>query len=145
MSAVLLADAAAALVMTGVIWFVQVVHYPLFDAVPAAGWTAFHARHSTRVTFVVVPPMLVELVTAAWLVLDRPAGVGRALAVAGLALAAASWALTLFVAAPDHGRLGDGWDAAIARRLITRGWFRTATWTGHAAVALAMLAAAGTG
>jgi hypothetical protein len=67
-----------------------------------------------------------------------PAG----LAVAGLVLAVAAWILTLGVATPDHGRLSRGWDGRIARRLVALGWGRTAAWTAHAAVALAMIAQA---
>ncbi len=142
MSLVLLLNAAAALYMTGVIWFVQVVHYPLFDGVAAADWPAYHARHTRRTGYVVAPVMIVELATAALLVFDRPDGVGAGLALAGLVLAIAAWILTLGVATPDHGRLSGGWDARIARRLVTVGWGRTAAWTAHAAVALAMVAQA---
>ena len=142
MTAVLVVNVAAALFMTGVIWFVQVVHYPLFDGVGAADWPAYHRRHTTRTGCVVAPLMVTELLTAALVVLDRPAGVPAGLAVAGLALATATWVLTLGLATRDHGRLADGWDARIARRLVTLGWARAAAWTAHGAVALAMLAQA---
>jgi len=141
-SSVLLLCAASALVMTGVIWFVQVVHYPLFDGVPPAAWKAYHARHTMRTGYVVIGPMVVELVTAVLLVVERPAGVPAGLAVAGLACALAAWALTLAVASPDHARLADAWDERIARRLVRLGWGRTVAWTAHAVIALAMLAQA---
>jgi hypothetical protein len=142
-SVILLLCAASSLVMTGVIWFVQVVHYPLFDGVPADAWPAYHDRHTTRVTVVVAGPMLVELGTAVSLVLDRPAGVPAGLTAAGLACAAAAWALTLAVASPDHGRLAGNWDPRVARRLVTAGWGRTAAWTAHAALTLVMLGLSG--
>ena len=41
----LLANAAATLFMTGLIWFVQVVHYPLFAFVSGPGAAAYAARH----------------------------------------------------------------------------------------------------
>jgi hypothetical protein len=141
-SLVLLLNAAAALYMTGVIWFVQVVHYPLFDGIASADWPAYHARHTQRTGYVVAPVMVVELATAALLVLDRPDDVPAALAATGLALAIAAWILTLGVATPDHGRLARGWDTRIARRLVTVGWARTAAWSAHSAVALAMIAQA---
>lgn len=65
----LLAHAASTLAMTGVIWFVQVVHYPLFAAVGRKGFAAFEASHRRLTTWVVAPLMLVELVCAAWLAL----------------------------------------------------------------------------
>ncbi len=127
--------ALSACAMTGVIWFVQVVHYPLFTAVGEAGWTTYHAGHTRRTGYVVVPFMTAELVSAGVL-----ATRGTALAIVGLALAAATWALTFALAVPDHGRLEHGFDATAARRLVTAGWLRTAAWSAHAAVALAILA-----
>jgi hypothetical protein len=139
-TAVLLVNAATALAMTGVIWFVQVVHYPLFDGVAPADWPAYHDRHTTRTGYLVAPLMVAEIASSALLVLDRPDGVTAGLAVTGLVLAAITWLLTLGVATRDHGRLSTGWDARIARRLVSAGWGRTAAWTAHGAVALAMLA-----
>ena len=141
-TALLTVNAAAALFMCGVIWFVQVVHYPLFDGVAAGDWPAYHRRHTTRTGYVVAPVMIAELAAAALLVLTAPAGVSEGLAVAGLTLAVATWVLTLGLATRDHGRLSDGWDARIARRLVTVGWGRTLAWSAHGAVALAMLAQA---
>jgi hypothetical protein len=136
-------SAASALVMTGVIWFVQLVHYPLFERVGEPAWSAYHAGHTARTGVLVAPLMVLELATAAWLALvDRPGGVSGGLALAGLLLAAATWALTLGVASPDHGRLAERWRPELARRLVTIGWARTAAWTAHGAVALVMLAQA---
>ncbi len=55
-----LAQYAAALFMTGLIWFVQIVHYPLFARVlrntaPDA-FRAYEASHANRTSFVVFPP-----------------------------------------------------------------------------------------
>jgi hypothetical protein len=137
----LLANTAAVLFMTGVIWFVQVVHYPLFAAVGAGGWGAYHAAHSTRTTWVVAVPMGVDLVTSAALVLERPAGVGAAAAVAGAVLAAVTWAATGLLSVPAHRRLSARWSAGAAHRLVATNWVRTAAWTAHAALVLGMLAA----
>ena len=54
---------AATAVMTGLIWFVQVVHYPLFAAVGAEQFVAYEVAHQRRTSFVVGLPMLVEGLT----------------------------------------------------------------------------------
>ncbi len=82
----LLLQAFATFAMTGLIWFVQVVHYPLFRSVGAPGYAAYQAEHMRLATLVVGPLMLLEAATALWLVLDRPAFVSPAQAWAGLAL-----------------------------------------------------------
>ncbi len=135
--ALLLANAAATLFMTGVGWFVQVVHYPLFGSVGADEFSAYHDAHSRLVTRVVLLPMTVELVTSAWLVLDRPAGVGSAAVWAGLVLAVVTWASTALVQVPQHRALSP----AGVRALVARNWPRTLAWTAHSGVVLGMLAA----
>ena len=57
--ALLLACLASTLFMTGLIWFVQVVHYPLFDRVGAARFVPYHAAHSRRTSWVVAAPMAI--------------------------------------------------------------------------------------
>lgn len=63
---IVLANLAATLTMFGVIWLVQLVHYPLFAGVGADGFTAYEATHQTRITWIVFPAMALELATAAW-------------------------------------------------------------------------------
>ena len=82
MSAIWTLHLAATLFMTGVIWFVQLVHYPLFARVggtvavgTCAGesraaesdFAAYEVEHSRRTSWVVVLPMLVELATGVYL------------------------------------------------------------------------------
>ncbi|MCB0857683.1 MAG: hypothetical protein KDB57_06140 [Solirubrobacterales bacterium] len=142
MTFVLLANVAATLFMTGLTWFVQVVHYPLFPLVGGDGFSEYHQRHSNRTTWVVLPPMLVELITS-FVLLNDPPGDELGLAVAGAVLAAATWALTAVGAAPAHGRIGrEGLNPELQRRLIRISWVRTVTWTAHAGVVIALLSVA---
>ncbi len=127
--------AASALAMTGLVWFVQIVHYPLFAHVGADAWAGYHAAHTRRTGWIVAPLMIVELGSAVGLVLE---GGNGALAPVGLALAAATWALTFAVAVPAHNRLARRYDATVVRALVRQGWWRTAAWTAHAGVALAL-------
>ena len=47
--------AAATLYMTGLIWFVQVVHYPLMGLTGKAEFSAYEQRHTLLTTWVVAP------------------------------------------------------------------------------------------
>jgi len=122
--------------MVGVIWFVQLVHYPLFALVGREGWPEYHGAHSRRTSWVVVLPMVVGVLTSAWLAVDRR----DLLAWAGLALALLEWGATFGLAVPDHGRLERGWAPAAWRRLVALNWLRTAAWSAHGGVVLALLA-----
>jgi hypothetical protein len=60
MDTVLLVHVAAAWAMVGLIWFVQLVHHPLFSAVGSSAFTGYEARHMRRTTWVVAMFMPVD-------------------------------------------------------------------------------------
>ena len=136
----LLANAGATLALAGLIWTVQVSLYPLFAYVGPASFPEYHRQHSNRITALVGPLMLVELVTAVALAIWPPAALGRLPFVLGLGLVLVAWASTAFVQVPLHGALGSGFSAEIQARLVQTNWLRTAAWSARGAVVLWMLA-----
>lgn len=134
---------AATAVMIGVIWFVQVVHYPLMALVGRDGYPAYQAAHARRTTWVVAPPMLLELGTGAWLVLRPSSFFPASAAWMGLALLAIVWLSTFFLQVPEHGRLERGFDPAVHRRLVRGNWVRTIAWTLRGVLAVTSLATPG--
>ena len=133
---------AATAAMTGLIWFVQVVHYPLFSLVGAEGFGTYETTHQRRTSLVVGPFMAVEGALGLWFLADPPADIGRALPFVGCVLLAVIHASTVFLQVPAHGRLGAGHDAAVIRRLVRTNWIRTIGWSARAVVSIAMLVAA---
>ena len=129
--------AAATGFMVGLIWFVQVVHYPLFSSVGDEQFPRYALAHQTRTTFVVMPPMLVELITAALLLTVD--AVPRNLALLGLGLLIATWISTFAVQVPCHARLARGFHAPAHRALVATNWARTILWTARLPLALWML------
>ena len=138
MSNLLLIHFASTLFMTGVIWFVQVVHYPLFDRTGSAEFPVYHGRHSVLTTWVVGPPMLLEALTAVLLFWFRPTAVATWQLAAGLALLAVIWLSTTFLQVPGHGLLSRGFTADAHRRLVRTNWVRTAAWSLRALLVLWM-------
>jgi uncharacterized membrane protein len=120
---------AATLYMTGVIWFVQIVHYPLFALVGADRFAAYEQAHSRLTTWVVMPPMLIEAATAVCLAIRRPQGISASAAWIGLALVVVVWASTFFLQVPEHNRLSLSFHADAHRRLTATNWIRTIAWT----------------
>jgi hypothetical protein len=113
------------------------VHYPLFAAVGASGFAAYHDAHSRLTTLVVGPLMLVEAACAVWIAVERPSSA----AWLGVALLAAVWGTTFFVSVPRHNLLAAGFDAAVVDSLVATNWIRTIAWTARAAVAAWFLSA----
>ena len=58
--------------LVGLIWMVQVVHYKMFDRVGSDEFTRYEADHTRLITPIVLPPMLIELVTACALLASAP-------------------------------------------------------------------------
>ena len=128
------------LTMFGVIWIVQLVHYPLFAGVGADGFVAYEAAHKVRITWIVFPAMVLELGTAAALVWLRPDAVPPWMVWVGLGLVGVVWLSTAFVQVPLHTALSAGFDGDAHARLVTTNWIRTAAWTLRAALVLWMTA-----
>jgi hypothetical protein len=117
------------LALVGLIWFVQVVHYPLFDQVGRDGFSVYESLHQSRTTVVVAPLMLTEAMTAILLVWLQPASISPVFTWGGLMLVGVIWASTLFWQVPAHERLGKAYDRAAHHRLVRSNWVRTAAWT----------------
>ncbi len=135
----IIVNAACAWFMMGVIWFVQVVHYPLFARVGLEGFADYEGAHARLTTFVVAPAMLLELGAAILLVVMRPEGVRTELLWAGLLLVAVIWISTWALQVPQHEILAHGYSGEAVRRLVSTNWIRTAAWTLRAGLATAIL------
>ncbi len=139
----LLIHAAATLALAGLIWFVQIVHYPLFDLASERHFERFAAEHQRRTSLVVVPLMITEAGSALALLAVPPAGMGRGLPWLGALLLAVIWLSTALLQVPLHRRLSGGRDPSAIRRLVAGNWLRTASWSARAWLALALLAEVG--
>jgi hypothetical protein len=135
----LLLHAAATLFMTGLIWFVQMVQYPLFARVESADFRRYAIEHQRRTTWVVVPAMLLELGTAIALVVEAGTAPSGRLAWIGLALLIVIWLSTVLLQVPLHRRLASGFDRQTIDRLVRGNWVRTIAWTLRSALALWLL------
>lgn len=140
MTSVLVLGTAATWAMVGLIWMVQLVHYPMLARLSALSPVASAVEHQRRIAWVVGPLMAVEAATALILLVDRPATIGVASAWVAAALLGAALLSTALVQVPLHSQLAQGHDERVARRLITTNWVRTAAWTGRGALLAAVLA-----
>jgi len=136
----LLVHAAATWTMVGVIWVMQLVHYPLFAQVGTETYATYQTLHMQRITWIVGPVMLVELATAGLLAAGYAADVPSAQVWIGLGLLAFIWVSTGLVQAPLHGMLTSGFDTQTHTWLVRSNWLRTVAWTLRGILALWMLA-----
>jgi len=145
-SALLLANVAATWFMAGVIWFVQLVHYPLMSLVGTERWRAYEEAHCRWTSYVVIPAMSIELATGlalAAFALEGPeacAGLPAWALHLGAALTAFIWLSTFFLQVPLHMRLDARFDVAAHRRLVQTNWLRTLAWSARAGLVTWLLA-----
>jgi hypothetical protein len=128
-SSLVTVHAVSTLVLVGLIWTIQVVHYPLFAKVGESAFAEYHHAHTQRITLLVGPLMLAELATAVLLAVRPPSGIERIETFVGLALVVAIWATTFLVSVPLHAKLGRGFDHSAIRLLVATNWIRTALWS----------------
>lgn len=111
--------------LVGLIWTIQLVHYPSFRYVE--DFAAFHPHHTASITWVVGPLMLAEMGVAAYAALIAD---WRWEALLPFLVVILIWGLTFFWAVPLHEKLATQRDARVIEQLIVANWPRTILWTG---------------
>lgn len=117
---------AATWALVGLIWTIQLVHYPLFAQVGKECFVSYHRQHTRRITWVVAPLMFAELVTAGVLMF---LGLREPWLIASLLPLGFNWVSTALVQIPLHNQLALGFDSKAHRRLVATNWWRTIAWS----------------
>jgi phosphatidylserine synthase len=121
--------------LTGLIWVIQLVHYPSFAMVEKKQFKNFHQFHSRQISRLVIPLMVGELFSAALLLAANSSLIWWI----NLVLALAPWIFTFALSVPAHQILAEGYDAASITRLVNTNWWRTITWSLKAILLLLIL------
>ena len=127
----------ATVFMVGLIWFVQAVHYPLFNRISGDASIQYATEHQRRTAWVVGLPMLAEGITTLWLFFD-PIN-GRLLPLLGGLILLKIHLSTIFLQIPLHKKLSRGHEREVVRKLVATNWIRTIGWTIRAAIAVAIV------
>jgi hypothetical protein len=131
----LILQLASTLPLVGLIWTIQLVHYPLFAKVGVTGFVDYQHEHMRTIGPLVGPLMLVEVLTALVLLICRP---DDGLAITGFALVVVVWASTAFIQVPCHRKLTSSFDSDAHRRLVRSNWIRTIAWSMRGVIAILM-------
>ena len=112
--------------MVGVIWIIQLLHYPAFHFIDKANYSAFQDFHMNRVSYIVVPIMITELASGALVVLILPKFFLFNISMVILAII---WIITFLFFTKLHQSLTFGYNEASVNKLVRLNWFRTVLWT----------------
>jgi hypothetical protein len=123
--------------MTGIIWFVQLIHYPAFRRMSEPLFATAMAEHQARTGLLVGPMMVFELLTAVLLVFVSR--LNQLWLVLNLGLLLAIWIVTFLVQTPLHRALSTEFSPAAIDLLVNSNWIRTTLWSIHLVVVVGVL------
>jgi len=127
------------LMMCGIIWIIQWLHYPLFAHVGESSFQQYEILHRNWISPIVGPLMLIELGTAVLLVLQRSEGISPLWCWIGLGLVGLIWLSTFFIQVPLHNKITLNFEVEAIQALVRSNWIRTIAWTLRAGLLLYML------
>ncbi|MDG1269024.1 MAG: hypothetical protein P8O17_05400 [Candidatus Marinimicrobia bacterium] len=116
----------SAFLLTGVIWTIQIVHYPSFHYIDKLSFTNFHHFHERRISIIVMPLMLIELTTSTALYINNMSSIVFAL---NLLIVVLIWCSTFFIQVPIHSILSQKKDKKLIEKLVNTNWIRTFLWS----------------
>ncbi len=131
--------AASTWFMTGIIWFVQIVHYPLFAEVGSDKFLHYVQMHRSLTSLVVALPMVIQIVSALYVAI-RSAREDTILLWINFGLVFLIWICTAAFSIPSHERLcTSGFSAVTHSWLVNTNWLRTIAWSITSLIMLAVL------
>ncbi len=110
--------------MTGLCWFVQVVHYPLFLQIDLKDFPAYEQKN-LRTGFITIPVMMIELLTGLWLIYVNQ----DSLHFLNVILLGVIGLSTVIFQGPIHLKLRNQASPVLINKLIQTNWIRTVSWT----------------
>ncbi len=121
--------------LTGVIWFIQIVHYPSFHYIEKTNFKEFEQAHIYRTSILLGPLMTLEFVTGAFLLAISFYLPGHILWI-NFIFIVLIWSITWFWSIPLHKKMNRGKDRDLINNLILSNWPRAILWTGKSCLLL---------
>ncbi|MBD2463507.1 DUF1772 domain-containing protein [Oscillatoria sp. FACHB-1407] len=124
----------------GLIWFAQIVIYPLFGKVGSEEYITYHQFYSSHIPLPVIIPGFASFLLPLVLIFVHPEAIPLWLVVANSGCALVSLFVTVALAIPRHNRLErNGKQEDVIQELIRYNWPRTLAITGSAVLTLMMV------
>lgn len=121
----LLLHFSTCLMMCGVIWIVQIVHYPTFFMINELSFKDFQKFHMSSISYIVMPLMITELLTAIWLLMHLK----NLPSLINLSLLILTWISTFLLSVPAHKKLELKRSDTSIFTLVKTNWPRTLLWS----------------
>ena len=113
--------------MTGIIWLIQLIHYPSFSFIDKNMYSKFQTFHMNRISFLVGPIMILELLSGFYLLLFFYSESN--FFVINFILNILILTMTIIVFGTIHKKLIEGFKFSLFAKLISMNWIRTILWS----------------
>lgn len=129
----LLLHAAITFAMTGIIWFVHLIHYPVMNALT---WQreVFEKIHWQKTMKIAVIMLILELGTGIVFVLFHPVNIPSSLPISGLWLIVLIWITTWWLCVPSHCQLKQKYSENSIQNLMKANKWRAVLWSLRSAI-----------
>ena len=115
--------------MVGVIWIVQLVHYPTFLFIDEQKSYDFQKFHMSRISYIVMPAMTTELFSGIYIFIYSNMAIDSNLFLLALTILIINWIITALVFVKMHNKLLINYKIEIISLLVKWNWLRTLLWS----------------
>ena len=129
MSFIFLFNLVLSFIAVGLIWTIQLVHYPSMRYISKDKFTEYHNFHSMRISILAIPLMFAELVTSIILWYQNFNNTVQTVFLVNLIIVALIWLSTFLIQVPLHNALSKEKNTEKLSRFICTNWIRTILWT----------------
>jgi len=140
MSFIFLSNLVLSFIAVGLIWTIQLVHYPSMKYIPKDRFPEYHNFHSIRISILAIPLMFAELVTSTILLYQNLNNAIQTIFLVNLILVLLIWLSTFLIQVPLHNALSKEKNTEKLSKLIFSNWIRTILWTSRSILMILFLA-----
>ena len=140
MSFIFLSNLVLSFIAVGLIWTIQLVHYPSMKYIPKDRFPEYHNFHSIRISILAIPLMFAELFTSTILLYQNLNNAIQTIFLVNLILVLLIWLSTFLIQVPLHNALSKKKNIEKLSKLIFSNWIRTILWTARSILMILFLA-----
>jgi len=137
MENILLINLIASFFLCGLIWTVQLVHYPFFKYASNEKFEEAMGFHRKKISLIVIPVMFAELLSSFWLSFFSSSYTNYH--ITGFVIVLLIWGVTFTTQVPLHGKLSESQDSSTIQQLVRSNWIRTFLWSAKALIGIWLL------
>lgn len=131
---ILLLNLCLSAFLTGLIWVIQLVHYPLFLKVGKSQFREYEKSHRKRISVLAMPAMVVDMALSGLLIFTTYYDIYREYILLAFVLNLLAFLSTILFFSRLHSHLAKGYNANLISKLVSINMIRTLIWTARTVV-----------